>query len=241
MEIYSVMLSRRTARALLLLAAGVLLSAHVQMPAVAQDTLRHEAEQGADHYEHGFENPERYAESWNDPGRADWQKPNVVLEAMGLDEGMTVADLGTGTGYFIPHLARAVGTGGRVLAVDIEPAMLDYVMERTQKLELTSVDTVHAAPSDTRLGASSVDRILTVNTWHHIPNRGRYAAHLADRLRDGGSVWVLDFTQEAPMGPPKEHRLDPQVVADELREGGFEAERLDLGLPHQYVVVGRLK
>lgn len=235
------MLRRRMTRALWILAIGVLLSMFVQLPAAAQDTLRHEAGQGGDHYEHGFENPERYAESWNDPDRDDWQKPDVVLEAMGLEEGMAVADLGTGTGYFIPHLARAVGEEGRVVAVDIEPAMLNYVRERTEKLGLTSVDTVHAEPDDTRLQASSVDRILTVNTWHHIPDRGRYAAHLADRLKEDGSVWVIDFTKAAPMGPPKEHRLRPQVIAGELEEGGLDAERLDLGLPHQFVVVGRLE
>lgn len=234
------MLYCRMPRVLLLLTA-VLLSTYVHMPAAAQDTLRHEEGQDADHYEHGFENPERYAESWNDPDRDEWQKPDVLLEAMGLDEGMTVADLGTGTGYFIPHLARAVGAEGRVLAVDIEPAMLDYVLEQTEKLGLSSVDTVHAVPNDTRLGASSVDRILTVNTWHHIPNRGNYAGHLASRLKDDGSVWVIDFTKEAPMGPPKKHRLDPQDIVDELEEGGFEAERRDLGLPHQHVIVGRLE
>lgn len=209
-------------------------------PATAQDTLRHD-ESESDHYEHGFENPERYAEDWNDSERDAWQKPDAVIEAMGIEEGMTVADLGTGTGYFLPHLAEAVGPTGQVLAVDIEPAMLNYVAEQAEKKDLSTVDTVHAAPTDTRLGEASVDRILTVNTWHHIPKRGDYAAHLADRLKDGGAVWVIDFTREAPMGPPRKHRLNPQRVVEELERGGLEAEVRDLGLPHQYAVVGRVE
>lgn len=222
------------------LLAALLVGGVLQQPATAQDTLRHDDEQGADHYEHGFENPERYADRWNDPDRDRWQRPSAVVEAMGLEEGMTVADLGTGTGYFVPHLARAVGEDGRVVAVDIEPAMLTYVAQMAEEKTIPTVDTVHARRNDTRLAESSVDRILTVNTWHHIPNRTAYSAHLAGRLRDGGSVWVIDYTMDAAMGPPKRHRLAPETVVEELEAGGLEAEVVDLGLPRQYVVVGRL-
>lgn len=234
------MIDRRRTRVIFLLGIALLLVPVGSFSARAQDPAQHGDEE-ADHYTHGFENPERYAESWNDPKRDEWQRPDAVLEAMGIKEGMTVADLGTGTGYFIPHLSEAVGSDGHVLAVDIEPAMLNYVAELTEKNSLSNVDTVHAAPSDTHLDVASVDRVLTVNVWHHIPNRDEYTAHLAERLKDQGAVWVIDYTQDAPMGPPKRHRLDPQEVVDELEAGGFEAEVRDLGLPHQYAVVGRLE
>jgi len=236
------MIFRRATGSLWILTAAVLLLSAGLSPASAQDSLRHTGGHSeGDHYEHSFDNPKRFADDWNDPARNDWQKPSVVIEAMGLTEGMTVADLGTGTGYFVPHLARTVGKDGRVLAVDIEPAMLRYVEKTAEKRALGNVDTVLAKPRDTRLGRSSVDRVLTVNTWHHIPSREAYAKHLAGRLREGGSVWVIDFHKDAPMGPPKRHRLEPQAVARELEGGGFDAEILDLGLPHQYVVVGRLQ
>lgn len=221
-----------------LLIAVLLLGVLAPGSVSAQET---EEQEGSDHFEHAFENPERFADDWNDPARDDWQKPDRVLDAMGVESGMTVADLGTGTGYFVPHLSEAVGETGRVLAVDIEPAMLEYVAKTTEKRGLGNVDTVLAEPEDTRLASSSVDRILTVNTWHHIPNRDAYAEHLASRLKEGGSLWVVDFEKEAPMGPPKRHRLNPQGVAEELRRGGFEAHIQRLGLPHQYVVVGRPK
>jgi ubiquinone/menaquinone biosynthesis C-methylase UbiE len=233
--------SRSTESIWVLTAAVLLLSVGLR-PASAQDSLRHTGGHGeGDHYEHRFDNPERFADDWNDPARDDWQKPGVVINAMSLAEGMTVADLGTGTGYFVPHLSRAVGKDGRVLAVDIELAMLRYVEKTAEKGGLENVDTVLATPTDTHLGRSAVDRVLTVNTWHHIPSREAYAEHLAERLQEGGSVWVIDFHKDAPMGPPKRHRLEPQAVVRELEAGGLDAEILDLGLPHQYVVVGRLQ
>ena len=236
------MLRRRLPLCLWILTAAALLWSVGPQATSAQDSLRHTGGHSeGDHYEHRFDNPERFADDWNDPARDDWQKPEMVIEAMGIKEGMTVADLGTGTGYFVPHLAQAVGQDGRVLAVDIEPAMLRYVEKTAEKRALANVDTVLAKPSDTQLGRSSVDRVLTVNTWHHIPKRETYAEHLAERLNKGGSLWVIDFHKEAPMGPPKRHRLAPRTVARELKAGGFNPEILDLGLPHQYVVVGRLQ
>ena len=74
---------------------------------------------GQKHRHHGgdkhvFKNPEERAKSWNSTERDAWQKPEEVLGVMKVEPGMTVADIGTGTGYFIPHLSGAVGPTGQV-------------------------------------------------------------------------------------------------------------------------------
>lgn len=193
------------------------------------------------HQKKRFENPEKQAEEWNSAERDKWQRPEAVVEAMGIEPGMTVADIGVGTGYFVPHLAEAVGDDGRVLAVDIEEAMLEYVDKLARKKGLDHVETVRAEKTDTNLDEQSVDRALIVNTWHHIPKRGEYARHLKERLADGGSVWIVDFQHDSPVGPPKKHRLDPAQIVEELERGGLEAEVHPLELDRQYVVVGRVE
>lgn len=191
-----------------------------------------------DHHDHSFEDPEEWAERWNDPERDEWQRPEAVVEAMEIEEGMTVADLGAGTGYFVPHLAEAVGEEGEVVAIDIEESMLEFIDDKVDEQGLDNVRTLLAEPDDTGLQPDSVDRILTVNTWHHIPDREEYSAHLAERLVDGGSVFNIDFHEDSPTGPPVEHRLDPEVVIAEMEAGGLDAEVVDVDLPRQYVVVG---
>jgi hypothetical protein len=116
--------------------------------------------------------------------------------------------------------------------------MLNCVAALAADNELENVDTVAADPTDTHLAPASVDRLLTVNVWHHIPDRVDYAAHLAGRLTADGAVWVLDYTAEAPMGPPEDHRLAPASVVRELEQGGLTAKVCGLGLPHQFAVVG---
>jgi SAM-dependent methyltransferase len=195
----------------------------------------------AGHQKKRFVDPEKRAEEWNDPERDEWQRPEDLVEAMAIEQGMTVADVGAGTGYFVPFLSRAVGEGGRVLAVDIEEAMLEYVDDLAADRGLENVETVLADKTDTNLDKNSTDRILIVNTWHHIPNRGDYARHLRERLTDGGEVWIVDYRHDTPGGPPEKHRLEPEQIVSELERGGLEAEVHPLELERQHVVVGHLE
>src|SRR4051812_7482337 len=69
---------------------------------------------------HRFEDAARWAKEFDDPAREAWQKPAELMTVMQLQPGMTVADLGAGTGYLLPYLCRAVAPRGQVLALDIE-------------------------------------------------------------------------------------------------------------------------
>jgi SAM-dependent methyltransferase len=195
----------------------------------------------ADHQQKRFVDPEKRAEEWNDPARDEWQKPEAIIEAMDIEQGMTVADVGAGTGYFLPFLSEAVGEEGRVVAADIEEAMLEYIENLAAEKGLENIETVKSEKTDSNLEEASVDRILIVNTWHHIPDRGEYARHLRERLTEGGEVWIVDFQRDSPDGPPKKHRLEPSEIVDELEQGGLEAEVHPLELDRQYIVVGKAK
>jgi SAM-dependent methyltransferase len=188
---------------------------------------------------HRFENAEQWAKRFDDPARDAWQKPAEVIAAMKLGPGMTVADIGAGTGYFEPHLARAVGPKGRVLALDVEPDMVRYLNERIAREKLVNVEAKQAALADPGLAPGSVDRILIVDTWHHIAERKAYAAKLKEALRPGGAVFIVDFRLDAKEGPPKEHRIGPEDVSAELQAAGLAVEVPMTTLPQQYIVIGR--
>ncbi len=158
---------------------------------------------------------------------------------MALPAGGTVADLGAGTGYFLAHLAAAVGPSGRVLALDVEPAMVAHMRERVSREGLANVEVRTIAPDDPELPPASVDAVLIVDTWHHLTNREQYARRLKRSLRPEGSVWIVDFTRNAPDGPPPEMRLPPEVVLAELRAAGLDAELIDAHLPRQYAIRAR--
>jgi predicted methyltransferase len=206
----------------------------------AQDHSHHDHE-GHAHgpLVHRFENAERWAKEFDDPARDTWQRPADVIAAMGISAGQTVADLGAGTGYFLPHLARAVGPRGKVIGLDIELDMVRYMRERVAREGLVGVDAKVVALDDPGLPAGAIDRVLIVDTWHHIDGRAAYAAKLRGALAPGGAVFVVDFTMESQHGPPAHHRLRPEQVMDDLTAGGLQASLIEEPLPEQFIVVGR--
>lgn len=195
---------------------------------------------GAQPLGHRFNDANKWAPIFDDPARDAWQKPDAVVDALGITPGMTVADIGAGTGYFEARLAAAVGPQGKVIAVDVEPDMVRYLGERAAREKTPNVEPRLGTPEDAGLAPASVDRILIVDTWHHVPARNAYVAKLVAALKPGGQIFVVDFTLETSKGPPRAHRIGPAVVVSELTQGGLRASVVDAGLPDQYIVKAEL-
>lgn len=192
-------------------------------------------------HHHRFDDAAGWSRVFDDPAREAWQMPSRIVEAMALEPAMTVADVGAGTGYFEPYLSRAVGSAGMVIAEDIEPGMVTWLERRAERDNLANIRAVLGTADDPRLAPASVDRILIVDTWHHVRDRPSFAKKLATALRAGGAIFVVDFTLESPHGPPRHARLAPEAVASDLAAAGLRSDVVrDVGLPHQYLVRGKL-
>lgn len=186
---------------------------------------------------HGFAGADRWARVFDDPARDGWQKPQQVIAALNVADDAAVADLGAGTGYFTVRLAQALPRG-RVYAVDLEPDMVRHVEQRARQMNLGNVTAVLAAGDDARLPAR-VDRVLVVNTYHHIEAREAYFRRLAEALKPGGEIAIIDYTRESPFGPPVAARLTPATVKAEMQRAGYVLAAEHAFLPHQYFLVFR--
>ncbi len=214
-------------------------SVGAQPPSGAQHSSGPGEHHGEPGHHHDFSDAERWAKVFDAAARDVWQKPAHVVTLLNLVPGMTVADLGAGTGYFIPYLSRAVGPQGKVLGLDVEATMVDYLRARASREQLVNVEARQVAADDPGLAPGTVDRVLIVDTWHHLDARPRYAAKLVSALAPEGAVVVVDFTRDSPHGPPPEFRLTAEQIAAELKAGGLVTEVLGEELPYQFVVIGR--
>lgn len=198
-------------------------------------------EHGHDHdakATHSFEDVDHWVAVFESPDRAAWQKPAEIPGALGVRPGMVVADIGAGTGYFEPHFSKAVGSGGKVLAIDIEPNLVAYMQKRFAREGLANATAVLAAPDDPKLPDAGVDRILICDTWHHINDRLVYLARLARALKPGGLLAIVDFhKRELPVGPPPQHKLSREEVVAELGEAGWTLAGEGEQLPYQYLLL----
>ncbi|MFL5273021.1 MAG: class I SAM-dependent methyltransferase [Anaeromyxobacteraceae bacterium] len=188
------------------------------------------------HENHG--NPDdldAYIRLMEEPGRADWQRPDEVVRALGLEPGATVADVGAGPGYFTLRLARAVGAAGQVFAVDVVPEMVAALRERIDRAGIGNVTPVLARGGDPLLPAASCDVVLVVDTFHHFPDGPGYLRTLARKLRPGGRLVNVDFhKRETPVGPPVEHRVSREEFLEAAHAADLDVVEEKDFLPYQY-------
>jgi len=193
--------------------------------------------QTVDHHQHQFGDAEKWAKVFDDPERDAWQKPHDVLQALKLAPDDSVADIGSGTGYFAVRLAHRVPKG-RVYGVDAEPDMVRYLAERAKREGLANLTAVAAKPNDPGI-PSAVDLVILVDTYHHVPNRERYFRALQKSLKPGGRLAIIDFTLDSPVGPPTRARIPADAVKKELARAGYALAEEHAFLPYQYFLVPR--
>jgi len=174
------------------------------------------------------------------PSRDAWQKPDEVVDSLRLRSGDVVADIGTGSGYFVPYLSQSVGSSGRVYAIDIQPEMLAFVQRKIAELEINNVTPVLSQEADTRLPPESVDLAFMADVYHELGSPGALLANIHSTLKPGGRLAIVDFkaAKEADrVGPPLSHRVPKDRLIAELERAGFTlTETIEL-LPYQYFLV----
>lgn len=176
---------------------------------------------------------------FEDPSRAEWQKPAKVIADLGPLNGKTVADIGAGTGYFAFPIAQQAT---RVIAIDIDKRFLDYINHKKQGQHLgANLETRLTSPDSSGLKRREADLVLIVDTYHHIENRIEYLKKLKPCLRENGMLVIVEFKKEkTPPGPPVELRLAEEQVESELKSAGFTIISSDREmLPYQYIVKAR--
>ena len=188
-------------------------------------------------HEHRFSDADSWAKVFDDPERDRWQKPHDVIMALKLAPDAKVADIGAGTGYFAARLAHMT-PNGRIYAVDLEPDMVKYLAERAKREGLVNLVAVQAKAESAAL-PERVDRVLLVDTYHHIGDRIVYFKRLRDSLKPGGEVAIIDFTAKSPIGPPKSERISARKVAEEMTLAGYSQVAQHGFLPNQYFLVFR--
>lgn len=191
---------------------------------------------------HRFDDIERWISVFDDPERDAWQKPAEVVAALGIAKGQVVADIGAGTGYFTPHLQRAVGDEGAVFAVEVEPAMVEHLRSRAEKDGLVRLIPILGSLDDPRLPRGVVDLAVIVNTYHHVDARIDYFSRLRASMARRGRLAVVEFIDgPRPVGPPPEHALSKEKIVAELAQAGWSLDAEHDLLPWQHFLVFRAR
>jgi ubiquinone/menaquinone biosynthesis C-methylase UbiE len=157
--------------------------------------------------------------------REQWQKVPEIFAAMRVAPGRRVADVGAGSGFFTVRLSSAVGTSGRVFAVDINPRLLHELQERVTREKLQNVEVIAAEPDNPRL-PSSLDAVLIVNAYHEMDAHQKILDTIRQALTlDGRLVIVEPIARTREQTSRAEQRENHEIalgyVVDDLQQAGF--------------------
>jgi ubiquinone/menaquinone biosynthesis C-methylase UbiE len=172
-------------------------------------------------------------------GRAEKEKPEMVIEAMEIRPGMTVAEIGAGSGFFSRRLAKAVGPTGKVYAEDIQPEMLDLLKKNDAKEGITNVVTILGTETDPKLPAQGIDRILLVDVYHEFQKPEPMLASIRDSLAPGGTVILVEYRLEGETASHIniKHRMSVDQVLSEWTGAGFLLLNQVETLPSQHLFI----
>lgn len=172
------------------------------------------------------------------PDRDAEEQPDRVVRELEIKPGSTVADLGAGVGYFTWRLAGAVGDTGKVIAVDIQPGMLERLKQNLAERDIHNVETVLGAEDDPHLPTGQVDLVLLVDVYHELQQPDLTMEHVRRSLKPDGRVVFIEYRKEDPSIPIQPlHKMSVREVRDEVEPMGFRFVELKSFLPTQHIII----
>jgi ubiquinone/menaquinone biosynthesis C-methylase UbiE len=174
------------------------------------------------------------------PDRDLWQRPDQIMDAMGIADASVVADIGAGSGWFTIRLARRVGPQGLVYAEDVQQEMINAISRRVSREGFNNVKPKLGTIDDPKLPAQSLDAALLVDSFHEVDEKDRVTmlTNLAKALKPSGRLGIIDFRLDGTgPGPAPEERVSPDVVMNAAKAAGLKLIRQEPFLEYQYFLI----
>jgi SAM-dependent methyltransferase len=160
---------------------------------------------------------------WHDEKeRDDADEPGQLVRLLGIKPGMTVADLGAGSGYYVVRLSPIVGSNGRIFAEDIESDYLQGLRQRVRDLGLANVTVTRGEPHDPGLPTGSVDVAILVHMYHEVTQPYGLLYNLVPALKPDARIGIVDS-----FAPTSEHGTPPSLLRCELGAIGYREVSFD--------------
>ncbi len=172
--------------------------------------------------------------------RKQWHNPQTILPEAGITEGMTIADLGSGPGFFTIPMAQMTGEKGLVYAVDSNQRMLNGLIENIAKSEVNpnTIKIVNSDVCHTGIPKESVDLVLFANVLHEVDDKKAFSKEV--KRISKSTVYIVDVDWkkvQAEHGPPFKERLSEDEANRVLAENGFYViKQIDVGQYHHELI-----
>jgi ubiquinone/menaquinone biosynthesis C-methylase UbiE len=172
------------------------------------------------------------------PERSESEKPEELLDLLGIKEGDVVADIGAGAGFFSLLAAERVGRTGKVLAVDVQPEMIDGLEMMMKRFGHENIVPILGDVDDPKLPVNSVDHVLIVISYHEFSHPVEMMSHIRKAMKRDGQLLIVEYKAETLNSRVEPlHKMSEAEIMREISALGFRRDRVIDTIPSQHVFV----
>ncbi len=179
--------------------------------------------------------------------RENWEKktfinqpPEKVMDAAGIKPGLIIGEVGAGYGRFTTHLARRVGTTGKILANDIDADGLAYLRNRCKQAGITNVETILGEIDDPHFPDGALDMVFMVWTYHYFEKPIAMLKKLIPALKTGGTIVLVE--PDPVRGPGGgDHGISRERMRRDAAQAGLEVIRIEDFLPQDFIFILKIR
>jgi cyclopropane fatty-acyl-phospholipid synthase-like methyltransferase len=172
------------------------------------------------------------------PERVETEKPEELLDVLGIKKGDVVADIGAGPGFFSLRAAQHVGPSGKVFAVDVQPEMIDGLRRMAQKSGLENIVPILGSPDDPKLPANSVDAVLVIIAYHEFSHPAEMMHHIYTAMKPDARMLIVEYKAEDPNSRVSgAHKMRAADILREISGDGFKLDKAVDMIPTQHVFI----
>jgi SAM-dependent methyltransferase len=165
------------------------------------------------------------------------EAPSKAIALLGLAPDAVIADIGAGSGYYSFRIAPLIPEG-RVIAVDIQPEMLDFLKNESAKRKIENVEPHLGTIESVQLPENSIDAALMVDAYHEFSHPAEMLQSLHKALKPGGKIYLLEYRAEDPDVPIKPlHKMSEAQAVKEYEALGFSFIENKPDLPWQHLLI----
>jgi ubiquinone/menaquinone biosynthesis C-methylase UbiE len=168
------------------------------------------------------------------------ERTDLLLDALALQSGMVVADIGAGTGYLSRRMAPQVMPGGKIIALDLQPEMVNFLQTGVKRSGLSQIEVKLASVDDVKLPKNSIDMAIMVDVYHELAYPYEVMSSIMQALKPRGRIVFVEYKEEDARVPIKPlHKMSEAQIKREASIFALEWERTISTLPWQHVVIFR--
>jgi ubiquinone/menaquinone biosynthesis C-methylase UbiE len=151
-------------------------------------------------------------------------KADEIISTLNIQRGQTIADIGSGGGFFTFLFSQLVGENGKVYAIDTNQDFLEFINKQATSQGITNVITVQTIEQSIPLSSHSVDLLFVRSVYHHLQNRTRYFLEAKHLLTKQGRIAIIEYTQHGSKLSFHRrcgHNVPQEIIIEEMDKAGY--------------------